>query len=68
MKPEYCDYIASQVRSVVNTDPERLIKKVGAVAMDLHPTEGYLQSTKKVIEVTDAFGKKYRVTVEAVDS
>ena len=32
--------------------------------MDLHPTEGYFQSTKKVLTVHDMNGKAYVVTVE----
>jgi hypothetical protein len=32
--------------------------------MDLHPTEGWFQSTKKIIQVTDTNGKSYVVTVE----
>jgi hypothetical protein len=32
--------------------------------MDLHPTEGWFQSTKKVITVHDTNGKAYVVTVE----
>jgi hypothetical protein len=32
--------------------------------MDLHPTEGYFMSTKKVLTVHDVNGKAYVVTVE----
>jgi len=32
--------------------------------LDLHPTEGYFQSTKKTMIVHDMNGKAYSVTVE----
>jgi hypothetical protein len=32
--------------------------------MDLHPTEGYFQSTKKAITVHDTNGKAYVITVQ----
>ena len=32
--------------------------------MDLHPTEGWFQSTKKVMTMHDINGKAYVVTVE----
>lgn len=61
----YCDKIADVIRkSLLKYDPDNIIGLVGGVQMDLHPTEGYFQSTKKTIEVTDMNGKFYRVTVE----
>ena len=68
----YCDKIADVVRnSLVQShklgfDPELHIGLVGPIEMDLHPVEGYFQSTKKTIEVTDMNGKLYRVIVEEV--
>lgn len=63
----YCDKIADTIRkALVEYDPDNIIGLVGRVRMDLHPTEGYFQSTKKTIELTDMNGKMYRVTVEEV--
>ena len=71
MKLAYCDYIADRIRHFLNCDLKEnrlytLISEVGKVKMDLHPTEGYFQSTKKVIEVTDINSKRYRITVEEI--
>jgi hypothetical protein len=41
-----------------------MIESVSQPKMDLHPTEGYFQSTKKVLTVHDVNGKAYVVTVE----
>ena len=61
----YCDKIADVVRkSLLKYDPDGIIGLVGRVQMDLHPTEGWFQSTKKTIEVCDMNGKRYKVTVE----
>ncbi len=65
---QYCDYIAKQAQAAIKQDPESLLKETGAVKLDLHPQEGYLQSTTKTVEVTDKYGQRYRVTVEAVDA
>lgn len=66
----YCDKIADVIQKsltlAVATDPDRIIGAVGSVKMDLHPTEGWFQSTKKTIEVADKSGKTYIVTVEEV--
>jgi hypothetical protein len=67
MKLAYCDYIADRIQKLLDReigDNETLISNVGNVQMDLHPTEGWFQSTKKVIQVTDTNGKSYVVTVE----
>jgi len=61
----YCDKIADVIRkSLLAYDPDQIIGLVGRVKMDLHPVGGYFVSTKKVIEVIDMNGKKYKVTVE----
>lgn len=67
MKLAYCDYIADRIQKTLSRevgDNDTLISNVGKVQMDLHPTEGWFQSTKKVIQVTDTNGKSYVVTVE----
>ena len=62
----YCDYIAHTIAGNLNAnDTDRLLASVGRPRMDLAP-EGYLQSTKKTIEVEDRYGKRYRVTVEEI--
>ena len=62
----YCDYIAHTiVGNLKANDTERLLSSVSRPKYDLTP-EGGFASTKKVIEVEDRFGTKYRVTVEEV--
>lgn len=64
-KLAYCDKIANTIQKALQQpDPDRLIAEVGSIKMDLHPTEGWFQSTKKLITVHDANGKAYIVTVE----
>jgi len=59
----YCDMIADFMRESVLDF--RIGKwKAGSVEMDLHPKEGYFQSTKKTFSVTDPNGRQYKVTVE----
>jgi len=62
----YCDYIAHTIVSNLKAnDTEKLLSSVSRPKYDLTP-EGGFASTKKVIEVEDRFGTKYRVTVEEV--
>ena len=62
----YCDYIAEQCRQgILNENPAQdLVKDCSFVKFDLHPTEGYMLSTTKMLTVTDKYGKMYKVTVE----
>jgi hypothetical protein len=63
----YCDKIADTVRkSLLKHDPQGIIGLIGPIEMDLHPTQGYFQSTKKTIEMTDMNSKKYKITIEEV--
>ena len=63
----YCDKIADTVRkSLLKHDPQGIIGLIGPTEMDLHPTQGYFQSTKKTIEMTDMNSKKYKITIEEV--
>ena len=65
MKLAYCDRIAAAIReALVKSDPVGIIAQVGRVEMDLHPTQGYFVSTKKLIKVWDMNGKAYSVTIE----
>ena len=58
-----CDYLAHHIFNYINADDMEF--KADMPEMDLHPTEGYFQSTKKTIKVTDeATGKLYTITVE----
>ena len=62
----YCDYIAYTIAGNLKAcDTDKLLASVGKPRLDLAP-EGYLQSTKKTIEVTDRNGRRYRITVEEV--
>ena len=63
----YCDYIADRIQKLVSKeigDNDTLLESIGKVNYDLHPTEGYFQSTKKTITCYDTNGKAYVVTVE----
>jgi len=63
----YCDKIADTVRkSLLKHDPQGIIGLIGPIEMDLHPTQGYFQSTKKTIEMTDMNSKKYKITIEEI--
>ena len=69
---EYCDFIADRIR--VGLEQARdgcafgnIINTVGRTKADLHPTEGWFQSSTKTIEVTDKNGQKYKVTVESIE-
>ena len=71
-KLAYCDYIADRINKLIDQDRvvgnvdlhPTLIASVGNVNMDLHPTEGWLVSTKKAMTVYDVNGKAYVITVE----
>jgi len=63
----YSDDIAHTLRTSLQRDIETgatYVKGVSAIKMDLHPTEGYMLSTARVLTVTDINGNMYRVTVE----
>jgi hypothetical protein len=65
-KLAYCDYIAHTIsKELKANDHERLLSSVGRPQYDVTP-EGAFASTKKTIEVSDRFGKNYRITVEEV--
>jgi hypothetical protein len=63
----YCDYIAARLHTLIDrelTDNQTMIESVSQPRMDLHPTEGYFQSTKKALTVHDINGKAYVITVQ----
>lgn len=65
----YCDYIANRIQSLVKReigDNDTLISDIGNIQLDLHPTQGYMVSTKKTMSITDSNGKAYMVTIEEV--
>jgi len=67
MNLAYCDYIADRIQKLVSReigDNDTLLESIGKVNYDLHPTEGYFQSTKKTITCHDVNGKAYVVTIE----
>lgn len=60
----YCDRIAHTIAQILPwADIDDL--SVGRVKSDLHPTQGYLLTTQKTIEV-EHYGKKYLITVMEV--
>ena len=64
----YCDFIADTIKRHLTEQSRRtLIGNVGPVRLDLHPEQGYLQSSKKTVELTDLQGTRYRVTIEALE-
>ena len=67
LKLAYCDYIAARLYTLIDReidDNDTMMASVEHPKMDLHPTEGWFQSTKKVLTVHDVNGKAYVVTVE----
>jgi hypothetical protein len=62
----YCDYIAQLISKEMKSEDDkymRLLSSVSRPLYDLGP-QGQFQSTKKVINVEDRYGKKYTITVE----
>jgi len=66
MKLAYCDKIAHTIRkALVKYDEDGILNgPVGKIEWDLHPTEGYFLSPKKMIKVWDSNGKAYSITIE----
>ena len=67
LKLAYCDYIAARLYTLLDReigDNDTLMADISKPKMDLHPTEGWFQSTKKVMTMHDINGKAYVVTVE----
>ena len=67
LKLAYCDYIADRISKLIKReigDNDTLIADISNPQMDLHPTEGWFQSTKKVMTCYDTNGKAYVITVE----
>ena len=66
----YCDYIAYSIIKPAlfedSTDVHGILDEVSTVKGDLHPKDGYLMSTSKIINVTDVHGKSYKITIEEV--
>lgn len=60
----YCDLLINTIKSDL---AEHGFFKCSNINYDLHPKEGFLQSTTKTMEVVDDNGRKYMVTVETVD-
>ncbi len=63
----YCDYIAHTIKQhILAVDEDKMLASVSPIKWDLHPEGGYLVTTKKTLEMTDKFGRSYRVTVEEI--
>lgn len=66
---DYCDYIADVAFHALldaANQPDSLITDAQPPQLDLHSTEGWLQSTDKTIVVQDRNGQFYQITVEAL--
>jgi len=64
MNLAYCDMIAYAIKEKIGTITDGFI--VGLkVSYDL-AEEGYMQTTTKYVDVVDANGKKYKITVEEI--
>ena len=64
MKLAYCDKIADTIKKgLLKYDEQGIIGLIGPIQWDLHPTEGWFQSTTKTIEMCDMNGKKYVITI-----
>jgi hypothetical protein len=60
----YCDYIAHVIKTnLLVNDSEKLLDEVGNIQFDLG-IEGEFNSTMKTINVSDIFGKQYRITIQ----
>ena len=62
----YCDKIADTIRkSLLEYDPDGILNGVvGPIKSDLHPSEGYFISPKKIMTVHDSNGKAYVISIE----
>ena len=62
----YCDYIATLIwGNLKANDVDKLLSSVSAPRLHLTASGAFL-STKKILDVEDRHGKKYKVTVEEV--
>jgi len=61
MNLAYCDHIAATIQENLQRGKDY---NPGPVNWDLHPTEGYMLSTKKTLSCIDSNGRKYMITVE----
>jgi len=66
---DFCDYIAHKIHGTLkkSIDESMFVTKVDKPKLDLHPTKGWFISSKKTIDVVDRNGRRYKVTVEAVE-
>ena len=67
---EYCDYIMTLIRDnllAIDVDDDRLLRSVSQMKYDLS-VDGVMESTKKIMHVTDKNNVRYRITVETEKS
>jgi len=57
----YCDKIAHLIKTLLPAVGDKNFK-MSAVQNDLHPTQGYILSTQKTINV-EYLGRKYLITI-----
>lgn len=63
---EFCDYIMTLIRDNLlanDADEHKMLKVVTRMKYDLLE-DGSLNSTRKIMHVTDNYGTRYRITVE----
>ena len=62
----YCDYIAELISKEMKSEDDKYMRLLSSVSRPLYDLgqQGQFQSTKKVINVEDRYGKKYTITVE----
>ena len=63
---EYCDYIMTLIRDnllAIDVDDDKLLRSVSQMKYDLS-VDGVMESTKKIMHVTDKNNIRYRITVE----
>jgi hypothetical protein len=63
---EYCDYIMTLIRDnllAIDVDDCKLLRSVSQMKYDLS-VDGVMESTKKIMHVTDKNNIRYRITVE----
>jgi len=65
----YCDYIAhTVVKPALDVDVKDngcTLSAVSKIHMDL-AKEGWMQTTKRSIKVTDVYGREYKITIEDI--
>ena len=64
----YCDYIGNLISKELKSLDQRYYSLIDFVGRSLYDVgdHGQFASTKKTINVTDVYGKRYTITIEEV--